>query len=89
MVGMKVDDEAFLFFREIAMFNVWPEIIDPPESAAFAIPVQPSLLRESTPIPLAVFLYVCFQFLILLWKPIPLVQFFHLVTWRLLHLWSM
>ncbi|MFS8005753.1 hypothetical protein Hanom_Chr13g01241021 [Helianthus anomalus] len=65
--GMKMNDEFFFLRREGATFNVRPQVIDPPEPAAFTASLQTGITSNVTPTALAVGNHVVHQLLIFFW----------------------
>ena len=42
----EVADDSILVIREVAMLYVWPQIVEPPQPAALAAPLQPCNARS-------------------------------------------
>ena len=71
---MEVDDEVLFLRREGAALEVRAEVVDPPEAAALAAPLQPGVARHVAPRPLPAPQHVRHQPLVLLRRPQPLPQ---------------
>ena len=68
---MEVDDEALFFLRKLPSLDVGSEIVGPAQPAALSAAVEPSVLGEVPPAPMAVLLDVVHQLLVLLRRPWP------------------
>ncbi|URE05244.1 hypothetical protein MUK42_03038 [Musa troglodytarum] len=79
--GVEVNDDLLLVLGELPPLDVRTEIVGPAESAAFAAPVQPGILRQVSPAPVAMPLDVLHQLLVLLRRPRPLLHD-HLIAAR-------
>lgn len=71
---VEVDDHGLFFFREVASLDVRPQVIDPPQSAALAAPVEACFPGEVTPSPMAFLLYELAQLRVFLSAPRPFLQ---------------
>lgn len=71
---MVVDDEPLLFILKLSSLDIWPEVVSPPEAAAFPAPVEAGELRELPPSPTAMLTDVIRQCLVLLRCPRPLLH---------------
>lgn len=67
--SMELYDGLLFSSREFSSLYVWPEVVRPPQSAAFATAQKTSFLRESTPAAMPIFLDVGCQLFILLCGP--------------------
>ena len=72
---MKIDDKLFLIVREKASLQVRPEVVGPPEAAAFPTAAETGQLWQSTPATMAVGEYEVYELLVFLRCPWP---FLHL-----------
>ena len=66
-----MDDEPFFFIRELASLDVGAEIVGPAQAAALSAAVEPGVIGEIPPAPMAVLLDVVHQLLVLLRRPWP------------------
>jgi hypothetical protein len=71
---VEADDELLLLRREGAALEVRPEVVDPPEAAALAAPLQPGVPGHIAPRTLSTPQHVRHQPLVLLRRPQPLPQ---------------
>jgi hypothetical protein len=71
---VELDDDVVLLVGEVASLEVWPEVVDPPEAAALAAPLQPRRLGQRPPATFAVGLDVGDQTLVFLLGPCALVR---------------
>lgn len=77
---MEVDDQGLFFISEVASLDVRPQVIDPPQSATLATPVEACFLGQVTPSPEPFLLYVLAQPRIFLGAPRPFLQPLRLVV---------
>jgi hypothetical protein len=66
---MKFDDELILLLGEIAALEIWPKVIDPPETAALAAPQKAGSFWQGAPAPLTMSPNIRDQPIILLFCP--------------------
>lgn len=77
---MELDDELVLFFSEVSTLKVRPEIVDPPETAAFATPEKAGGFGERSPAAFAVSFNVSYEPLVLFFCPCSFVCVSFLTT---------
>lgn len=71
---MQVDDELLFLGGESPALKIGPQVVDPPEPAALAAPLQPRIPGDVAPASLAIAEHVAHQLVILLWRPQPFPQ---------------
>uniref|UniRef100_A0A0A9GGI7 Uncharacterized protein n=1 Tax=Arundo donax TaxID=35708 RepID=A0A0A9GGI7_ARUDO len=71
---MQADDRVLLLLREAAPLQVGAEVVDPPQPAALAAPLQPCELGHGAPAPDTVTDDVIVELLVFLGRPEPLAQ---------------
>jgi hypothetical protein len=71
---MKFDDEFILLLGKIATLEIWPKVIDPPETAALATPQKPGSFWQGAPAPLTMSPNIRGQPIILLFRPCAFVR---------------
>lgn len=81
---MEFDDEVFFILTKVAVFDVWPKIVYPPQSATFTTTMQPGSLGKGAPTTFAMSLNVINKLLVFLLGPSALVGVLF-VTARLPH----
>lgn len=84
---MKVDDCAVFFFREFTSLNIRPQIISPPQPAAFATPIKTSFLWKCPPTSMALLADIFHKLLIFFCCPWPFLHSTILLTaWNPTHI---
>lgn len=77
---MELDYELVLFLGEVSTLKVRPEIVDPPETAAFATPKKAGGFGERSPAAFAMCFNVSYEPLVLFFCPCSFVCVSFLAT---------
>lgn len=71
---MKVENNPFFLWRKRAALKIRSQVIDPPQAAALAAALEPSVSGHVAPAALPIRKHVLHQLLVFFWWPKPLPQ---------------
>lgn len=77
---MELDDELVFFLGEVSTLKVRPEIVDPPETAAFSTPKKSGGFGERSPAAFSMSFNVSYEPLVLFFRPCSFVCVSFLTT---------